>query len=220
MILDNILRTMNEYIKDIFDTFGGQSDEYMRAMRQVKENLPDEVLNKTVRTGLNYAGDTPTEPLQFSRGKQSQEVLQNFEGDLQNLRAEQRETGTANVQAQPYYLEQQLQNNENGVPAPVSKQMVKEQANDRYYFNSNVNDWYDDIMNSEELTDYEKDDIRADYQNLNENYWDLGTRDALQEKAEKLIQKIRQRRALQKNGGIPTPKNPNIKGVAADLSKI
>ena len=60
MILDNILRTMNEYIKDIFDTFGGQSDEYMRAMRQVKENLPDEVLTKTVRTGLHYAGDTPT----------------------------------------------------------------------------------------------------------------------------------------------------------------
>jgi hypothetical protein len=174
MILDNILRTMNEYIKDIFDTFGGQSDEYMRAMRQVRENLPEEVLNKTARTGLNYAGDTPNEPLQFSRGKQAQEVLQNFEGDLQNLRAEQRETGTANVQAQPYYLEQQLQNNENGVPAPVSKQLIKEQANDRYYFNSNVNDWYEDIINSEVLTDYEKNDIRADYRNLNEKYWDEG----------------------------------------------
>lgn len=220
MILDNILRTMNEYIKDIFDTFGGQSDEYMRAMRQVKENLPDQVLNKTVRQGLNYAGDTPTEPLQFSRGKQSQEVLQNFESDLQNLRSEQRETGTANVQAQPYYLEQQLQSSEGETPAPVSKQMVKQQANDRYYFNSNVNDWYEDIMNSEELTNIEKDDIRADYQNLSEDYWNIGARDALQEKAENLIQKIRQRRALQKKGGIPTPKNPNIKGVGADLSKI
>lgn len=219
MILDNILRTMNEYIKDMFDTFGGQSDEYMRTLRQVRENLPDSVLQQTTRQGLNYVADRPTEPLQFSRGKKSQEILQNFETDLSNLRKEQRETGTAAVQAQPYYLEQQIEAQEKGQPANVSKKLIREQAEDRYYFNSNVNDWYDEINNAEELTELEKQDIKADYSNLNENYWEVGARSSLQEKAEKLIDKIRQRRS-QQSTGIPTPKNPNIKGIGADFSKL
>lgn len=219
MILDNILRTMNEYIKDIFDTFGGQSDEYMRTLRQVRENLPDSVLQQTTRQGLNYVADRPTEPLQFSRGKKSQEILQNFETDLSNLRQEQRETGTAAVQAQPYYLEQQIEAQEKGQPLNVSKKLIKEQAEDRYYFNSNVNDWYDEINNAEELTELEKQDIKADYSNLSENYWEVGARSSLQDKAEKLIEKIRQRRS-QQSPGIPTPKNPNIKGVGADFSKL
>ena len=219
MILDNILRTMNEYIKDMFDTFGGQSDEYMRTLRQVRENIPDSVLQQTTRQGLNYVADRPTEPLQFSRGKKSQEILQNFETDLSNLRKEQRETGTAAVQAQPYYLEQQIEAQEKGQPANVSKKLIKEQAEDRYYFNSNVNDWYDEINNAEELTELEKQDIKADYSNLNENYWEVGARSSLQEKAKKLIDKIRQCRS-QQSTGIPTPKNPNIKGVGADFSKL
>ncbi len=219
MILDNILRTMNEYIKDMFDTFGGQSDEYMKTLRQVRENLPDSVLQQTTRQGLNYVADRPTEPLQFSRGKKSQEILQNFETDLSNLRKEQRETGTAAVQAQPYYLEQQIEAQEKGQPANVSKKLIKEQAEDRYYFNSNVNDWYDEINNAEELTELEKQDIKADYSNLNENYWEVGARSSLQEKAEKLIDKIRQRRS-QQSTGIPAPKNPNIKGIGADFSKL
>lgn len=219
MILDNILRTMNEYIKDMFDTFGGQSDEYMRTLRQVRENLPDSVLQQTTRRGLNYVADRPTEPLQFSRGKKSLEILQNFETDLSNLRQEQRETGTAAVQAQPYYLEQQIEAQEKGQPANVSKKLIKEQAEDRYYFNSNVNDWYDEINNAEELTELEKQEIKADYSNLNENYWEVGARSNLQEKAEKLIDKIRQRRS-QQSTGIPTPKNPNIKGIGADFSKL
>lgn len=219
MILDNILRTMNEYIKDMFDTFGGQSDEYMRTLRQVRENLPDNVLQQTTRQGLNYVADRPTEPLQFSRGKKSLEILQNFKTDLSNLRQEQRETGTAAVQAQPYYLEQQIEAQEKGQPANVSKKLIKEQAEDRYYFNSNINDWYDEINNAEELTELEKQDIKADYSNLNENYWEVGARSNLQDKAEKLIDKIRQRRS-QKSTGIPMPKNPNIKGVGAKFDKL
>lgn len=220
MILDNILRTMNEYIKNMFDTFGGQSDEYMRTLRQVRENLPDSVLQQTTRQGLNYVADRPTEPLQFSRGKKSQEILQNFETDLSNLRKEQRETGTAAVQAQPYYLEQQIQAQELGIPSNVSKEAIKEQASDRYYFDSNVNDWYDTIDASAELTEYEKNDIKDNYyKQLHDNYWEVGARDALQEKALNLIDKIKQRRQM-KTDIFPMPKNPNIKGVGADFSKL
>ena len=44
--LDNILRTMNEYIADIFNMYGGQSQEYTTALRQVRENISDEVLQQ------------------------------------------------------------------------------------------------------------------------------------------------------------------------------
>ena len=216
MILDNLLRTMNEYMLDIFNTFGGQSDEYMRAMRQVRENIPEEALQKTARQGLNYIGDNPTEAFQFSRGKKAQEILSNFESDLTNLRAEQRKTGTAAVQAQSYYDEQKLQEPE----TPVTKEKIKQQAEDRYYFNSNVNGWYEAIDNSEELTKTEKEDIKADYANLNEDYWSANSREALQKKAENLINKIKARRQLQKEQGAPIPKSP-IRGVGvSDIKKI
>ena len=47
--LDNILRTMNEYIADIFNMYGGQSQEYTTALRQVRENISDEVLQQVTR---------------------------------------------------------------------------------------------------------------------------------------------------------------------------
>ena len=213
MLLDNLLRTMNEYIKDMFDTFGGKSDEYMRALSQVRTSLPESVLNQTVRQGLNYAYDAPTQPLQFSRGKNAQEILSNYETELIDLRAEQRKTGTAAVQAQPYYTEQELQNIE------PSKEAVKRAAEERHYFDENVNDWYDEINNAEVLTEIEKEDIKADYRNLNENYWDSSSRADLQTKAENLINKIKQRRQLKQMPPVSPKTSP--KGVmSADINKI
>ena len=218
MILDNILRTMNEYIKDIFDTFGGRSDEYMRAVRQVKETIPDNVLEQTVKQGLHYVADSPTQPLQFSRGKKSQEILNNFQTEVADLRAQQRETGTAAVQAQPYYIEQQIESPD----TPVTRERLKQQSADRYYFDSNVNDWYKQIDTAGELTETEKTDIKDNYYaNLNENYWNAKSRDDLQRKAEDLIAKIKQRRSLQQSQAAPVPKNPNVKGVmTSDITKI
>ena len=213
MLLDNLLRTMNEYIKDMFDTFGGKSDEYMRALSQVRTSLPESVLNQTVRQGLNYAYDTPTQPLQFSRGKNAQEILSNFETELLDLRAEQRKTGTAAVQAQPYYTEQEINNIE------PSKEAVKRAAEERHYFDENVNDWYEEIDNAEVLTQIEKEDIKADYRNLNENYWDSSSRADLQTKAENLINKIKQRRQMKQMPPV-SPKSVPKGVMSADISKI
>lgn len=213
MLLDNLLRTMNEYIKDMFDTFGGKSDEYMRALSQVRTSLPESVLNQTVRQGLNYAYDAPTQPLQFSRGKASQEILSNFETELIDLRAEQRKTGTAAVQAQPYYAEQEINNIE------PSKEAVKRAAEERHYFDENVNDWYEEIDNAEVLTEIEKENIKADYRNLNENYWDSNSRADLQTKAENLINKIKERRQLKQLPPV-SPKSAPKGVMSADINKI
>ena len=211
--IDNLLRTMNEYIKDMFDTFGGKSDEYMRALSQVRTSLPENVLNQTVRQGLNYAYDAPTQPLQFSRGRASQDILSEFETELLDLRAEQRKTGTAAVQAQPYYTEQEINNIE------PSKQAVRRAAEERHYFDENVNDWYEEIDNAEVLTVLEKENIKADYRNLHENYWDSNSRADLQTKAENLINKIKERRQMKQLPPVSPKSTP--KGVmSANIKDI
>lgn len=213
MNLDNILRTMNEYLKDIFDAFGGQSMEYSTAVRQVRENISDDVLSQVARTGADYESDNPTEPLQFSRGKSAQNILSNFQSDLSQLRKEQRETGTAKVQTQRYYTEQKLDNPD----AALNIKRVKEQAAARYDFNNNVNDWYDDIVNSQELTESEIDEIKEEYSTLNTDYSDPDKRDTIRRKTQKLLDKIEKKR---KNKDENTEPVAPVLGVGADLSEI
>lgn len=213
MNLDNILRTMNEYLSDMFNMFGGESMEYSTAVRQVRENISDDVLSQVARSGADYESDSPTEPLQFSRGKAAQNILSNFQSDLAQLRKEQREQGTAKVQAQRYYTEQKLD-----IPdAPVDVKQLKEQAAARYDFNNNVNDWYDDIVNSQELTDAEIDDIKDEYSTLNTDYSDPEKRNTIRSKTQKLLDKIEKKR---KNKDTNTEPSAPVEGVGADLSTL
>lgn len=213
MNLDNILRTMNEYLNDIFNTFGGASMEYSTAIKQVRDSLTDEVLQQVTRQGLDYKSDVPDKPIQFSRGKAAQQILQDFQGDLQQLRAQQRETGTAKVQAQRYYTEQKLDKPEE----PVDFKEVQQQARSRYEFNSNVNDWYEEIDKAAELTEYEKEKIKEQYSNLNENYSDPAARDKLRDDAIDLILKAKQRKGASTAADIVTVP---VAGVGVDLSTM
>lgn len=216
MNLDNILRTMNEYINDIFSAFGGQSVEYSTALKQVRENIPKAVLDRVTTKGLNYKGDNPTEPLQFSRSKAAKEVLQVYETDIQQLRAQQRETGTAKVQSQRYYTEQKIEDEEK----PVSQKRVKEQAAGRYDFNTNVNDWYDKIMASPYLSDEEKEAFRDKYSTLHVNYSDAAVRDDIQAEAERLMNIIKQREAAGDIRQKDAEQYANIQGVGTSLDNI
>lgn len=213
MNLDNILRTMNEYLNDIFNTFGGQSNEYSTAVRQVRENLNDEVLQQVTRQGLDYKADAPDKPLQFSRGKQAKEILNNFQGDLTTLRAEQRKQGTAKVQAQRYYIEQKLDMPD----MPVSTEKLTKQAQQRYDFNNNVNDWYEEIDNAAELTELEKSGIKEMYSTLNEDYSDPAVRENIRNKATELIAKAKNRR---KQAKTDTANIPVVMGVGTDLKHM
>lgn len=204
MNIDNILRTMNEYIKDMYDTFGGQSVEYTQAVKQARENIPDDILSKVARQGLDYDGDMPDKPLQFSRGKAAQTILNYTDKDgnspylqsLEKLRSQQRETGTAKVQAQRYYTEQKLEKPDEN----VDLKQVAEQAKQRYDFNSNVNDWYEDIVNDENngLTDAERQDLKDEYSTLASDYSDPDKRQKIAEKANKLLDKVRKKKAADK----------------------
>lgn len=161
MNIKSTISAINKHLKDTFDLFGGQSEEYGRALRQVRDNLPDEVLQQIQRQGLNYAYDVPSKPLQFSGGKQAQNILLNFENDLQQIRTEQKETGSALTQAQKYINELKSAGKQ------FSRQAIKEQASGIYSFRNNVNDWYADIDKSTVLSEEEKSALKADYSELN-----------------------------------------------------
>ena len=161
MNIKSTISTINKHLKETFDLFGGQSEEYGRALRQVRDNLPDEVLQQTQRQGLNYAYDVPSEPLQISGGKQAQNILSNFENDLLQIRTEQKETGSALMQAQKYIDELKATGKQ------FSRQAIKEQASGIYNFRNNVNDWYSEIDKSATLSEEEKSALKADYSELN-----------------------------------------------------
>lgn len=189
MILDNILRSLNQYMKDMFTTFGGESKEYMTALKDVKENLPEEVLQQTARKGLDFEGDAPTEPLQLSRGKQAKNVLENFETDLQEIRKDQKEQGTARKQTEKYREDAE---NRGIDPDTID---VQEEAKKLYDFDHSTNDWYDAIMSDPDITDDEKEDIRDLYSDLFENYEDAAFRDRLEEAARDILRAADERRS-------------------------
>ena len=199
MILDSILRAMNQYMKDIFTAFGGESKEYMSALKGMKENLPAEVLEQTARKGLDYEGNAPTEPLQLSRGKAAQNVLENFGSDLQQIRKEQKEAGTVRKQSEKYYEDAE---NRGISPEDVD---IQEEAKKLYDFDNSTNDWYDAIMSDPDITDDEKEEIRDLYSDLFENYEDAAFRDRLEDKAREILREADARRE---------------EGISADISPV
>lgn len=199
MILDNILRAMNQYLKDVFTVFGGESKEYMSALKGMKENLPAEVLEQTARKGLDYEGNAPTEPLQLSRGKAAQNVLENFGSDLQQIRKEQKEAGTVRKQSEKYYEDAE---NRGISPEDVD---IREEAKKLYDFDNSTNDWYDAIMSDPDITDDEKEEIRDLYSDLFENYEDASFRDRLEDKAREILREADARRE---------------EGISADISPV
>ena len=188
MILDNILRSLNQYMKDIFNVFGGESKEYMNALKDVKENLPQEVLERTARQGLDYEGDAPTEPLQLSRGKEAKNVLDNFGSDLKQIRDDQKKMGTVRAQSEKYYEDAE---NRGISPDDID---IQDEAKKLYDFDNSTNDWYDAIMSDPDITDDEKEEIRDLYSDLFENYEDASFRDSLEDRAREILREADQRR--------------------------
>lgn len=160
MNLDSSIKGINKHLKDVFNMFGGQSTEYMNALNEVRQNLPDEVLSQTARQGNVYDKDLPTEPLQLSQGKNARNILSNFESDLSELRSQQKQSGSALEQAQKYVDDLKAMGKQ------FTKQNIQELSNDLYNFRNNVNDWYTELEESDYLDDDEKEDVKRIYSEL------------------------------------------------------
>ena len=165
MNLYNDINAMNNYLKSVFDTFGGQSVEYGKALQNIRENIPDETLKQTAIKGLDYQGDKPNEPLQFSKGNNAQNILSNFENDISKIRNNQKDNSVNALKER--YKESLKANQKN-----VTKEAIKEEAKKRYDFNNNSNDWYKTLTESDNLTDDEKEEVRNIYSEISAKYDD------------------------------------------------
>lgn len=161
---------------DIFETFGGQSKEYMTAMKQVREALPERVLEDTVRQGLDYEGDAPEEPLQLSRSRAAKDELEVFAEDLRQLRAKQKDTGTARKQAKKYIEDAEARN----IKIKDKAEYIRTEAQHKYDFDNSTNDWYDEVMAHDYISDDWKEKIRDKYSQLHDEYEDAVFRDELE----------------------------------------
>ena len=204
MIIDNILRTLNKYMEDVFDTFGGQSKEYMKALKQVKESLPEPVLEDVARQGLDYSGDSPEEPLQLSRSKSAKNELDSFKEDLRQLRELQKETGTAKRQARKYIDDAK----DRGIDVKNKDEYIREEAQHQYDFDNSTNDWYEDVMSDDDIPDEWKEEIRDKYSDLNEDYDDANFRDELEIMVKIAQRKAKAARKRKKNDPEPEPETP------------
>lgn len=193
MKIKSVISAINKHLTDVFNLFGGRSEEYMNALKQVRDNLPDNVLQQTQTQGLNYAYDTPREALKLSAGKKSQEILQNFEADLIKVRQEQKESGSAIVQAQKYIDDLA----KDGLQ--FSRQRIKEKASGLYDFRNNVNDWYKDVDKSN-LSEAEKSNFKEAYSELNgaDPYEYAVLRQKIDENYNRLKPKLEEERRLRK----------------------
>lgn len=161
MNIKSAISAVNKYMNDIFDMFGGQSKEYMNALKSVRDNIPESVLESTAKQGLNYPADEITEPLKLSVSKNSQNIFANFETDLSQLRSEQKIAGSALSQAQSY-IEDLKQ-----MGKSVTYKNIRELSEKNYAFSEKVNDWYKKLTETDELSEEEKSDVLSIYSELN-----------------------------------------------------
>lgn len=187
-----LLKTANEYMRNMYSMFGGKSTEYMNALSQYRALLPDKQLTDTARKGLNYNGDTPNEPLLLSTGKKSIAEWNKYIKELEKLRQAQRKSGTALVQAQKYIKNKQLTQEELEKEIKKNKKWIRVQAEENYNLSNNLNTWYNEIMNSPIITDNEKAKVRRYYSEVNAKYYDTDYMNDLKEYVEQIYNKAKQ----------------------------
>lgn len=216
--VDNLLRTVNEYMADMFNTFGGQSTEYMTALQQYRDILPEATLDLYARQGNDYPGDTPDAPLLLSRGKASQNAFEALKTDLEALRAAQRQSGTALVQSQKYLNEPDKPPEPDGKKPPKlqpkTREYIRQRARENYELSNNLNDWYTTIMDSEDITEPEKIMIKSYYSEINARYYDNEYMDEVKRKVMPLLERIE--RAKKKRAAEKAEQAGDVTGVSVD----
>lgn len=165
MSLLNDINAINKYLKNTFDNFGGQSVEYANALQAVHENIPENIIDEIATRGNNYYQDKPREPLRLSKGKKSQGLLKDFSGDVANVRDFQK-ANPQNKMKERYKKALEARGED------ITPETIKQEAERRYNFNENSNDWYSALMSSDVLDDDEKEEIRQIYSEVNAKYDD------------------------------------------------
>lgn len=164
--LYNTVTTINQYLRDIFNTFGGDSTEYTRAASQVLDTLTTQAQRETIRN-VQFR-ETPTKPLQLSKSKATLNVYKDVDDQIFDIRKQQRETGTAKQLQQLYIKELKV------LGEPVTKESIKRRASQEFELKNNINPYYEELQ----LSDAEDtDELKKMYSQIHDNWDDPKWRD-------------------------------------------
>ena len=178
------IKDINSYLKDVFNTFGGKSKEYFSALNEVREILPDNVINETARSGNYYKGDNPKSPLQFKNTKASNEIFSHFEVELKQIEHYAETKGNVQKNVAPYKEQLGYWGHKQ------TSRNIKKWAKWEYEFNENSNDWYKDLTESDALTNDEKENVRDLYQRVSGEYDDPDFKYEFHKKISKYLRKF------------------------------
>lgn len=107
--IDNMLRSINQHLKDVFAVFGGNSAEYEHAQSTVFQTMS--TLTQMKKPEYNDKGEM-TKPLQLSRSRNSiaEIKLKELQETVKDVREQQKREGSAKQQAQKYIKKLQEKN--------------------------------------------------------------------------------------------------------------
>lgn len=164
--LYNIVTTINQYLRDIFNTFGGDSTEYTRAASQVLDTLTTQAQREVIRN-VQFR-ETPTKPLQLSKSKAALNVFKDVDDQIFDIRKQQRETGTAKQLQQLYIKELKA------LGEPVTRGNIKQRASQEFELRNNITPYYEELQISNAKDD---DELKQMYSQIHDNWDDPKWRD-------------------------------------------
>lgn len=150
--IDNMLRSINQHLKDVFTVFGGNSAEYEQAQNSVFQTLSTLTQMKKPEYNDN---NVMTSPLQILRSRNAiaEIMLKDLQDTVKDVREQQKKEGSAKTQAQKYIKKLQEKN------ITPSVQNIRVYA--KKLHSQAFNDTYKAIMESEKIPDVEKNIFRG-----------------------------------------------------------
>lgn len=142
--LDNMLRSINKHLSDVFKTFGGGSHEYEKAQAVVKSQLHGNVFRMP-----EYDKGKMIKPLQLKRGRNALHAFSSQVKEVKQVRQyEKNVEKSAKVQAQKY-IERLKKDNVKPTVQNINKLAIS-------IHRTSFNDIYSSVMNDSKIPDFEK----------------------------------------------------------------
>lgn len=176
--IDNMLRSINKHLNDVFTIFGGNSVEYEEAQKDVFTKLSTLTQIKKPEYDEN---NKMTKPMQISRSRNAiaEIKLKEMENTVKDVREEQKKTGSAKMQAQKYIKKMQAQN----IAPTIQNIRVYAKKLHRQEFA----DMYNAVTNSENIPEFEQNAFIALCKKINVN--DYGYLSYVEEYGKNLLDK-------------------------------
>lgn len=176
--IDNMLRSINQHLKDVFTVFGGKSTEYEKAQNEVFTTLS--TLTQMKKPEYNGNGDMIS-PLQLSRSRNaiSEIMLKEMQDTVKDVREQQKKEGSAKQQVQKYIKKLQEQN--------ITPSLQNIRRYSKKLHRQDFADIYNVVTNSENIPEFEQNAFIALCKKINVN--DYGYLSYVEEYGKNLINK-------------------------------